>query len=67
MQGCEHPISYRLRYSVVGRMAIISKIRRLSRMLPNWVLGVKTPFFPDKKKAACEGSQTAFGVGYLIV
>jgi len=35
-------------------MAIISFFDRLSRMSLNWVSGVKSPFFPDMKKAACE-------------
>jgi hypothetical protein len=48
-------------------MAIISYFDRLSHMLPIWVLGAKMPFFPDMKKAACEGSQTALRMGFFVV
>jgi hypothetical protein len=48
-------------------MAIISYFDRLSRMLLTWVLGAKTPFFPDMKKAACEGSQAALRMGFFVV
>jgi hypothetical protein len=36
-------------------------------MLLKWVSGAKLQFFPDMKKAACEGSQTAFKMGCFVV
>jgi len=37
---------------------ILSRKGRLSRMFLDWLFRPKPPLFPDKKKAACEGSQT---------
>jgi len=31
-------------------VVILSRIVRLSRMLPNWLYRAKAPLFPDKKK-----------------
>jgi len=39
---------------------ILSRKGRLSRMFLDWLFRPKPLVFPDKKKAACEGSQTAW-------